>query len=151
MSYRVQALMIAVIAQLVMPTFAVAQETVNPSAAPRAPEQAATVPASATVIFFRPSSFTGAIIPWIVTDEVNKPKRVGRLHNGTYCTIQVPPGKHLFNVLGARLSMDANAGETYYFVTIIRGGYPSGSITISLSDKATFDAQRAKLKELPAG
>ena len=115
-------------------------------AAPAAPASAET----ATVIFFRPSKFVGAAIGFIVREG---DKELGKLRNGKYFAIHVAPGKHAYVVHSEAkdvLTIDADAGETYYIQGSVGMGFVAGRPNLSPSDKATFEALKDKLKEVPA-
>jgi len=123
-----------------------------PAAAAPAPAAAAAAPATAgtaTVIFFRPSKFLGAAIGFIVREG---DKELGKLRNGKFFTIHVTPGKHAYVVHSEAkdiLTIDADEGETYYIQGSIGMGFVAGRPNLSPSDKATFEASKDKLKEVP--
>ncbi len=128
-----------------------------PPAAAEAPPPAA-VPAvapaaasdTATVIFFRPSKFLGAAIGFIVREGQTE---LGKLRNGKYFVLHVSPGKHQFIVHSEAkdvLTIDADAGETYYIRGGVTMGILAGRPNLSPSDQAAFEAVKASLTEVPA-
>jgi hypothetical protein len=133
------------------------QPTAAPAAAPAAPAAAASptsavstnAPAgTATVIFFRPSKFVGGAIGFIVREGGTE---LGKLRSGKYFVLHVPPGKHTYVVhteTSDELTIDADAGETYYIEGEIGVGVLVGHPHIKPSDQAAFEAIKAKLEEV---
>ncbi|HEX9139670.1 MAG TPA: DUF2846 domain-containing protein [Steroidobacteraceae bacterium] len=106
-------------------------------------------PGTATVIFFRASRFMGAAVGFIVREGQTE---LGKLRSGTYFSIQVPPGKHMFTVHSEAkddLTMEADAGETYYFEGSIGAGVMVGHPHLAPSDQASYEAAKPKMKESP--
>ena len=69
---------------------------------------------AATVVFYRPSKFVGGAVGFIVREGTAE---LGKLRSGKYFVLQVAPGKHTYEVhseAADRLTIDADAGETYY-------------------------------------
>jgi len=102
---------------------------------------------SATVVFFRPSKFLGAAVGFIVREGKME---LGKLRSGKYFVLQVAPGKHTYEVHSEatdRLTIDADAGETYYIEGEIGVGVLVGHPHIKPSDKATFEQNKDKMSE----
>jgi hypothetical protein len=97
-----------------------------------------------TVVFFRAKRFVGAVEGIKVREgEVE----LGRLRNGTYLTIQATPGKHQYTAHSLEkdsLTLEVDPGETYYVLANITVGGPN----LAPSDKATFEAVKAELKDV---
>jgi hypothetical protein len=123
------------------PAAAAAPDASTPAAAP--------APAgTATVIFFRPSRFVGAAVGFIVREGSTD---LGKLRNGKYFAVHVPPGKHDYTVHSESkdvLTIEAEAGETYYVSGSIGLGIMVGRPNLSPSDQAAFEAAKAKMKEI---
>lgn len=124
-----------------------------PSALPATPNASnsfAPGPAgTATVVFYRPSHFVGGAIGFIVRENTTE---LGKLRSGKYFTLHVSPGKHTYVVHSEatdQLTIDADAGETYYIEGEIGMGVVVGHPHLKPSDKAGFDAAQAKLTEVP--
>lgn len=112
------------------------------------PAPAADAAASkATIIFFRPSKFLGAAVGFKVREGTTE---LGRLRNGKYFVIQVDPGTHVYTVHSEAkdvLTLEVEAGQTYYVQGAIGMGILAGRPNISPSDAATFEALKPKLKD----
>ena len=134
------------------PAAAEAPTPVVPAVAPAAPATAPVAAApsdTATVIFFRPSKFVGGAVGFIVREGQTE---LGKLRNGKYFVLHVSPGKHEYVVHSEAkdvLTIDADPGETYYIQGSITMGLMVGRPNLSPSDQATFEAVKAKLKEVP--
>jgi hypothetical protein len=134
----------------------VAAPAPDASAAPA--QDAAAVPATegasadtgtGTVIFFRPSKFVGAVLGFKVRENG---KELGKLRNGTYFVLPVPAGTHQYEVQGEAkdvLTLEVEAGETYYVQGLLGVGIVAGRPNLTPSDAATFEGLKAKLKEVP--
>lgn len=129
----------------------------EPAAAPEAaaaPETAAApaAPAAggeATIVFFRPKKMMGAAVGFKVREAGVE---LGKLRNGSYFVLKVAPGKHQYVVHSETedvLTLEAEAGETYYVQGTLGMGVVAGRPNLSPSDQATFDAIKDKLKERP--
>jgi hypothetical protein len=134
-----------------------------PAAAPAAGTPAAATPAAAsspsadippppagaaTVVFFRPWKFVGGGIGFIVREGTAE---LGKLRAGKYFVLQVAPGKHTYTVHSEatdNLTIDADAGETYFIEGEIGVGVLVGHPHIKPSEKAAFDEIRNKLTEV---
>jgi hypothetical protein len=136
----------------------------TPAAAPPAAAPAAGAPAAAssssadippppagaaTIVFFRPWKFVGGGVGFIVREGTAE---LGKLRAGKYFVLQVAPGKHTYTVHSEatdNLTIDADAGETYYIEGEIGVGVLVGHPHIKPSEKAAFDEVRNKLTEVP--
>jgi hypothetical protein len=124
--------------------------------ATHAPTVATAVPAitpdagKALVIFYRPSRFVGGAVGFIVREGTTE---LGKLRSGNYFTVQVAPGQHTYVVHSEakdELTIDADAGETYYIEGEIGVGVFVGHPHIKPSDQSSFDAIKDRLKQVPA-
>lgn len=98
------------------------------------------------VVFFRPSKFMGAAVGFIVREGQVE---LGKLRNGNYFVAAVEPGTHQYIVHSEAkdiLTLEVEAGETYYVQGSIAMGVMAGRPNLSPSDRATFDAVASKLK-----
>lgn len=137
---------------------AVATPAVAPAtaAAPVAPAAAAAMTPSGMVgapqegkgqiVFFRPSKFVGGAVGFIVREGQTE---LGKLRNGNYFILAVEPGTHQYTVHSEAkdvLTLEIEAGETYYVQGTISMGVFAGHPNLSPSDQAAFDAISRKLK-----
>lgn len=113
--------------------------------------QAATASAAdgstGTVVFFREKKFAGAAMRYKVRENGVELCKLG---SGTYCTVQVPVGKHSYEVHSEAkdvLTLEVESGETYYVVGAISMGFMAGHPNLSPSDKGTFEGMKDKLKD----
>lgn len=100
-----------------------------------------------TVIFFRPSKFMGAAVGFKVREGLTE---LGKLRSGTYFVVHVTPGTHEYTVHSESkdvLTMEVEAGETYYVQGSIGMGIMAGRPNIAPSNAAAFEAIKAKLKD----
>lgn len=100
----------------------------------------------ALVVFFRPKKFTGGAIGFIVREG---DVELGKLRNGKYFTTQVEPGIHEYTVHSEKKDvtrMEAEAGETYYFVGEMNMGVFAGRPNLAPTTEAEFEAVAKKLK-----
>jgi hypothetical protein len=131
-------------AALLVPCWVSGQDAAAPAAA------AAPVAGDAgdgTVIFFREKKMVGAAIRFKVRENGVELCKLG---SGTFCTLQVPAGTHLYDVhteAKDQLTMDVKPGETYYVVSTISMGAFAGHPKLTVTDKATFDGMKEKLKD----
>lgn len=140
----------------VAPAPAAAPSAEMPAAPAAAPQAAAGAGAGAgaaaetgTVIFFRPSRFVGGAIGFIVRENG---KELGKLRNGKYFTLHVAPGKHEYVVHSEAkdvLTIEVDAGETYYIQGAVGVGFVAGRPNLTPSDQATFESVKSKMKEVP--
>ena len=138
----------------------------EPAAAPVMPESAAqpdpapavTAPAPATagaigappegkgqIVFFREKKFAGSAIRYKVREGTNE---LGKLSSGTYFVVPVDPGTHEYVVHSEAkdvLTLEVEAGETYYVQGTVTMGFLAGHPNLSPSDEATFQKMSAKL------
>jgi hypothetical protein len=124
------------------------------AAAPAAETAAAAAPAAAapagtgTVIFFRPSKFVGAAVGYKVREGTTE---LGKLRNGKYFVLHVAPGTHEYVVHSEAkdtLTLEVEAGQTYYVLGTLGVGILAGRPNLSPSDQASFEAIKGKLKEV---
>ncbi len=98
------------------------------------------------IVFFRPSKFTGGAIGFKVREGETE---LGKLRNGNYFVHVAEPGTHQYTVHSEAkdiLTLEVEAGETYYVQGTITMGIMAGRPNLSPSDQATFDGLVAKLK-----
>jgi len=135
-----------------------AQTAATDATAAPAPAAAATEAGPATVgappagkgqiVFFRPSKFAGAAVGFKVREG---DAELGKLRSGNYFVANVAPGTHVYTVHSEAkdvLTLEVEAGETYYVEGTISMGFLAGHPNLSPSDKATFDGMSAKLKRV---
>ncbi|WP_457096920.1 DUF2846 domain-containing protein [Lysobacter sp. P5_B9] len=143
---------------------AFAQQAAEATAAPAATEAATPAVASTTapaatnskvgapeanrakIVFFRPSKLAGAAIGFKVREGETE---LGKLRSGKYFVANVEPGTHQYTVHSEAkdvLTMEVEAGETYYVQGTITMGFMAGRPNLSPSDQATFDGMADKLK-----
>ena len=100
----------------------------------------------AQIVFFRPSKLTGAAIGFKVREGETE---LGKLRNGKYFVANVEPGTHQYTVHSEAkdvLTLEVEAGETYYVQGTITMGFMAGRPNLSPSDQAAFDGIAGKLK-----
>ena len=100
-----------------------------------------------TIIFFRPSKFIGAAMGFKVREG---DVELGRLRNGKYFVIQVEPGTHSYTVHSEAkdvITLEVEAGETYYVKGSIGVGILAGRPNLSPSTAAEFEAAKPKMKD----
>lgn len=93
------------------------------------------------IVFFRPGSLFGAGLGCTVHE--GEPE-IARLGSGKYFVVAEAPGKHEFSTRGEasdRLTMEVEAGETYFVKCNIGMGVISGRANLSPSDEAAFAAK----------
>jgi hypothetical protein len=103
-------------------------------------------PGKGQVVFYRKPMV--ALIPfnWIAREGKTE---ICEMVAGTYCVATVEPGKHTYEVHSEatnRLTLEVDAGETYYVIGGISMGLIVNHPNISPTPKAQFDAISAKLK-----
>jgi hypothetical protein len=97
------------------------------------------------VVFFRPSKFSGAALSFSVHEG---DKGVGKLGNGSYFIDVSDPGAHTFTIQSEAkdsLTLEVEAGETYYVKQTIGMGIVMGRPHLSPVTKEEFDASKLKL------
>jgi len=100
-----------------------------------------------TVVFFREKKFAGAAISYKVRENGVE---LCKLKSGSYCSVQVPAGKHEYEVHSEAkdvLTLEVEPGETYYVVGALSVGFLAGHPNLSPSDKGAFEGMKAKLKD----
>ena len=107
------------------------------------------------VVFFRAKSLSG-FGQWFSVRENGQ--ALGKLTNGAYFVVVLPPGSHRFSASSEpefkdHLSLQIDAGETYYVEGIMTHGVVIGVADLTPSDKAHFDAVSSALQAAtpPAG
>ncbi|MBS0613697.1 MAG: DUF2846 domain-containing protein, partial [Proteobacteria bacterium] len=118
------------------------------AAAPAAAAIAVPEQGKGMVVFYRPSGFAGAAIGFIVREGTTE---LGKLRSGKYFVLQVAPGKHTYVVHSEakdELTIDVDAGETYYIEGEVGMGILVGHPHIKPSDKNGFDAAKSKMKQV---
>lgn len=98
------------------------------------------------IVFFRPSRFAGGAIGFKVREGTTE---LGKLRSGRYFVAAIEPGIHEYVVHSEAkdvLTMEVEAGETYYVQGTITMGIMAGRPNLSPSDQATFDGMANKLK-----
>jgi pyruvate/2-oxoglutarate dehydrogenase complex dihydrolipoamide acyltransferase (E2) component len=128
---------------------AAAQDPASAPATDPSAAAAATDAGQATIVFFRPRKLMGAAVGFKVREAGVE---LGKLRNGTYFVLKVAPGRHQYVVHSETedvLTLEAEAGETYYVQGSLGMGVVAGRPNLSPSDQATFDSMKAKLKEKP--
>lgn len=139
---------------LMLPCLAFAQDVPEAAAGTTAAAAATTGNAliaaapqdKAQIVFFRESKFVGAAIGFKVREGETE---LGKLRSGKYFVATVEPGKHEYNVHGETkdvLTMEVEAGETYYVLGSLGMGIVAGRPNLSPSDEATFVSMSKKLK-----
>ncbi len=100
-----------------------------------------------TIIFFRPRKMLGAAVGFKVREGETE---LGKLRNGTFFALKVAPGSHQYVVHSETedvLTMEVEAGETYFVQGALGMGIVAGRPNLSPSDRATFESMKDKLKE----
>lgn len=126
---------------------AVAAETSAPSTQPSAGVVPPPAEGKGQVVFFREKKFVGAAISYKVREGDTE---IGKLGNGSYIVLAVEPGKHDYHMQGETkdvLTLEVEAGETYYVQGSISMGIVAGRPNLSPSDQASFEALAPKLKK----
>jgi len=98
------------------------------------------------IVFFRDKKFVGGLISYMVREGTTE---LGKLSNGTYFVLAVDPGTHVYTVHSEakdNLTLEVEAGETYYVSSGITMGFMAGRPNLAPSDEATFDPLQPKLK-----
>ncbi|SFL32765.1 DUF2846 domain-containing protein [Lysobacter sp. cf310] len=98
------------------------------------------------IVFFRPSKLVGAAVGFKVREGETE---LGKLRNGKYFVHVAEPGTHEYRVHGETkdvLTMEIEAGETYYVQGTLGMGIIAGRPNLSPTDAAAFDALAKKLK-----
>ena len=96
-------------------------------------------------MFFRQNKFVGAMLSFMVREGQTE---VGKISNGSYFVLPVDPGTHVYTVhseVKDDLTLEVEAGETYYVMSGITMGFMAGRPNLTPSDEATFDPLQPKL------
>jgi hypothetical protein len=99
------------------------------------------------VVFFRARSLGG--FEWFNVRENGQ--ALGKLTNGAYFVVVLPPGQHSFSATSEpefkdHLTLKIDAGETYYVEGLMTHGVVIGVADLTPSDKAHFDAVSGALQ-----
>lgn len=107
------------------------------------------------VVFFRAKSL-GGFGQWFNVRENGQ--ALGKLTNGAYFVVVLPPGEHSFSATSEpefkdHLTLRIDPGETYYVEGLMTHGVVIGAADLTPSDKARFDAISGDLQASapPAG
>lgn len=98
------------------------------------------------IVFFRPSKFVGGAVGFKVREGETE---LGKLRSGKYFVHVAEPGTHEYRVHGETkdvLTMEIEAGETYYVQGTLGMGIVAGRPNLSPTDAAAFNALADKLK-----
>ena len=101
------------------------------------------------MVFYRKPMVSLVPFNWIAREGKTE---VCKMVAGTYCVAIVDPGTHTYEVHSEAkddLTLEVDAGETYYVVGGISMGVIVNHPKISPAQKIDFDALSAKLKPLP--
>jgi hypothetical protein len=102
------------------------------------------------VVFYRKPMLSLVPFNWIAREGKTE---VCEMVAGTYCVAVVDPGTHTYEVhseVKNDLTLEVDAGETYYVVGTITMGMVVNRPNIAPAEKAQFDAISGKLKTHPA-
>jgi hypothetical protein len=131
---------------ILMPLAASSQEPAATAATATAATAAETA-GGGTVVFFREKKFAGAAVSYKVRE---KGVELCKLKSGTFCNVQVPAGKHEYEVHSESkdvLTLEVEPGETYYVVGALSVGFIAGRPNLSPSNKTSFEGMKDKLKD----
>ncbi|KRA16084.1 MULTISPECIES: DUF2846 domain-containing protein [unclassified Lysobacter] len=137
-----------------------AQDTAPPAATEASAEEAEDTAADAQpagkigvppqgkgqIVFFRPSKFVGGAVGFKVREGETE---LGKLRSGKYFVHVAEPGTHEYRVHGETkdvLTMEIEAGETYYVQGTLGMGIVAGRPNLAPTDAAAFNALADKLK-----
>ncbi|MEJ2790348.1 MULTISPECIES: DUF2846 domain-containing protein [unclassified Pseudoxanthomonas] len=98
------------------------------------------------IVFFREKKFAGAAVKYKVREGETE---LGKLSSGTYFIASVAPGTHQYTVHSEAkdvLTLEVEAGETYYVLGSITMGFMAGRPNLSPSDEAAFNGMAKELK-----
>jgi hypothetical protein len=105
-------------------------------------------PGKGQVVFYRKPLFSLIPFNWIVREGTTE---ICEMEASTYCVAPATPGTHTYEVHSEAkndLTLEVDAGETYYVIGGISMGLIVNHPNITPADKAQFDALSAKLKPL---
>ncbi len=104
-------------------------------------------PGKAMVVFYRPGSLMGVAMGCTVREGQGEAKvEIARLGSGKYWVHAADPGKHDYRTEGERsdlVSLNVEAGQTYFVKCVIGVGIAAGSARIETVDASDF-AKKAK-------
>ena len=129
-------------AMLFAPLAAISQDNA-PAAAPAAAAGGET----GTVVFFREKKMMGMAISFKVRESGVE---LCKLSNGSFCTVQVPVGKHEYVTQTEAkdvLNLEVESGETYYVQASVSMGVMAGHGNMAPATKEAFDGMKDKLKD----
>lgn len=136
------------VGMLLAPLAAVSQEGAAAApAAPAAPAADAAAGGTGTVVFFREKKMMGMAISFKVRENGVELCKLG---SGTFCTVQVPVGKHQYVTQTEAkdvLNLEVESGETYFVQASISMGFAAGHGNMAPSTKETFEGMKSKLKD----
>jgi hypothetical protein len=133
----------AIAALMLVPCVGLSKDNATPAAPGADPAAGPT----GTVVFFREKKMMGAAISYKVRENGVELCKLG---SGSFCNLQVPAGTHLYDVhteAKDQLTLEVKPGETYYVVSTISMGAFAGHPKLTVTDKATFDGMKEKLKD----
>ncbi len=134
---------VAMAALLLAPFAAISAD----DAATAAPAADAAAGETGTVVFFREKKMMGMAIRFKVRENGVELCKLG---SGTFCTVQVPVGKHEYLVQTEakdKLTLEVESGETYYVQASISMGVMAGHGNLAPATKEAFDGMKDKLKD----
>jgi hypothetical protein len=102
-------------------------------------------PGKGQVVFFRPSRLGGMALSFSVHEGQTG---VGKLGNGSYFVLAADPGTHKYTIESEAtdtLTLEVDAGETYYVQQTIGMGVMVGRPHLTPSDAGAFGAKALKL------
>jgi hypothetical protein len=98
------------------------------------------------VVFFREKKFAGSAIQYMVREGTTE---LGKISSGVYFVLAADPGKHTYTVHSEAkddLTLEVEAGETYYVISSLSMGFMAGHPHLAPSDQATFDGMADRLR-----
>jgi hypothetical protein len=100
-----------------------------------------------TVVFFREKKMMGMAVSFKVRENGVELCKLG---SGTFCTVQVPVGKHQYVTQTEAkdvLNLEVESGDTYYVQASISMGVMAGHGNLAPSTKDAFEGMKGKLKD----
>lgn len=126
---------------------ALADPAAGPAASAPQPVELPAPPAGkGQVVFYRKPLFSLVPFNWIAREGTTE---ICEMVAGTYCVAAVDPGTHTYEVhseVKNDLTLEVDAGETYYVIGGISMGLIVNHPNISPAQKIDFDSISAKLK-----
>lgn len=98
------------------------------------------------IVFFREKKFAGSAVRYKVREGGTE---LGKLSSGAYFLQVAEPGVHEYTVHSEAkdvLTLEVDAGETYYVQGTLTMGFLAGRPNLSPSDETTFTGMSKKLK-----